>query len=257
MTLHDEQAIRSDIPATPSWGSPWDCPKCGHPNANRALCEMCMTRRQWRAPATTVEPPSADSVAVAPQARVRLFRWYVKPGTVFTIIGVLIGVTILLTRSTDHTIGADELAKALQPQSGRAFVSSESHFRVTFPGAPTRTTKDVGEEPFSVAMTSYLSVKGGHAFGVSVVDAPPELSIDLNTAVRDTAKTTKGQVVSATITTFQGFPAADAFMSAPGGLTNHMLLVRAPNRVYELDVISTERDPSGFASFRDSFTIEP
>ena len=97
-------------------------------------------------------------------------------------------------------------------------------------------------------MTSSGSFKNGVLYGVNLFPLAAGLPADLARM----AAAAKGDLVSTTPTTFQGFQALEAVTKRDTG-TLHQLLVRAPDRIVQLLVIGD--DATDYTRFRDSLEI--
>jgi hypothetical protein len=246
MTISNETEI-------PTWGSPWDCPKCGHRNQNRSLCEHCRASKQWEASEPRAGLPT---LAEQPPAQKRKKNWIRR-----TLVGILaflvtaVGLRLVQdnrnqeaqARVTDYVLGV----------RGHEFVAADLKFRATFPGLPTRSEEHEEFGDTKVQVVIYEYDQGDVAsFAVGTFPLTGDINVDLNAAVTGVAVGVKGRVETSQMTTFQTFPAAEATISVPDGVFLRALLVHTPTHLYELMVSGADREPSGYEEFKNSFKIE-
>jgi hypothetical protein len=62
-------------------------------------------------------------------------------------------------------------------------------------------------------------------------------------------------VLSSSLTTFQGFPAAEYVIAVDGGIYDKGLLVLTHAPVYQLQAIEKSNPPRGYDHFKSSFHI--
>jgi hypothetical protein len=136
----------------------------------------------------------------------------------------------------------------------KEFFASDLQFRASFPTIPSRTTKSLTSLGPDAEMVLYTSDLGSAAFSAGAIDLPPGPAFDLNLAVNGAAAATGGHVLSSVLTTFEGHPAVE-FVIAIKDHFDQGLIVAAPARVYQLQVIDSTNPPDGYDRFKESFHI--
>lgn len=149
------------------------------------------------------------------------------------------------TRIRDYVEGAGE----------KEFFASDLQFRATFPTIPSRTTETVDITGVPQPFVLYTSELGSAAFSAGAIDLPAGSEFDLNLAVNGAAVGTGGHIETATLTTFEGFPAAEFVLSLDDGFYVGGLVVQTPARIYQLQTIGTTNPPKGYDHFKASFHI--
>ena len=176
-------------------------------------------------------------------------------------VAVVLGVALFLASAlaVNWFVGRGDRAaqsRVNRYQAGRggeAFVSREEQFRAIFPGSPTRSTRHPGGA--STAITGYASGSNNAQFAVSTFPLAPEVAFDFDRAVNGITTGAKGRLVNSTPTTFEGDPAAECLISV-GNAFLKALVVRAPSRVYQVQVLGRESPPRGYDRFKASFHIQ-
>ncbi|HKN89643.1 MAG TPA: hypothetical protein VJ622_05125 [Acidimicrobiia bacterium] len=152
----------------------------------------------------------------------------------------------------------DAEARARKYVSGtgdKEFFAADLQFRATFPTIPERSTQIIHPDGRDHELVMYMSDLGDSAFGVGAMDLPRTTSGDLNLAVNGIAAAVSGHVESSQLTTFEGFPAAEFLVSVSGRGFLEGLIVRAPDRLYTLQVGGVTNPPGGYDRFRQSFHL--
>src|SRR5688572_30577090 len=223
----------------------WACRSCSSVNVGwRLRCERCgvlvAAPSSVGGPQERLPPPQEPLPPPAPRRGARSAARRV----VLSIVGVAIGfgagvygipavLSLAEGRSAEERV--DDYVNGI---GEKEFFAADSQFRATFPTVPQRSIEPTEVNGVSLDITFYISDLGAKAFSVSTFDVPPDWSYDLNLGTNGVAAGVDGRVESATPTTWQGFEAVESVLSAPGGATIKMLMIRTPQRVYALQVVS-------------------
>lgn len=164
------------------------------------------------------------------------------------IISVGIGAALIGTSSAE-----DRLRDYVSGTGEKEFFASDLQFRATFPTVPTRNTQKLpGTDQDFVLYTSDL---GDAGLAIGAFDLPRNQDFDLNLSVNGAAVAIGGHVETSKLTTFEGYPAAEFLVSTGQGLYDKGLIVRATDRIYQLQAIAKTNPPAGYDHFKDSFHI--
>ena len=200
----------------------------------------------WTPPSTPVAPPAPARLGLPRFARIAIVAG--------VVLVALIGIGVLV--SNDDS--AQKRVEAyLHGEGQKEFVASDVQFAATFPEIPDRTTKKLDVAGQQVELVFYSSGSNVRLFGVGALDIPPGTAFDLNMAVNGSAAAAKGHVERSSLVTFNGMPAAEAVIAAEHGLFVKTLIVQAPKRIYEVEVIGKDNPPAGYDRFKSSFRILP
>ncbi|HUR78619.1 MAG TPA: hypothetical protein VMZ22_11765 [Acidimicrobiales bacterium] len=134
------------------------------------------------------------------------------------------------------------------------FQADDSKFRADFPGEPERSTEKVDVAPLSFTMTTYTVERSDSAYLVMTSPFAAEVPFDFDGAATGAAQNIDGRLVSKQRLTFHGHPAMELVLSFDGGRVR-ALVVRAPDRVVQLMVISDADATKPYELFRDSLEI--
>lgn len=137
----------------------------------------------------------------------------------------------------------------------KEFFASDLQFRATFPTIPSRSTQPLTSLGPGVEMVLYTSDLGSAGFSAGAINLPSGPAFDLNLAVNGAAAATGGHVLSSELITFEGLPAAEFVIAVDGGYFDRGLIVAAPGRVYQLQVVDKTNPPDGYDRFKESFHI--
>lgn len=150
--------------------------------------------------------------------------------------------------------GSDRISRKAHIGLGSAESRRQPGFLATFPRVPERSTQnmDLGGTPAVIRM--YVSEVEDGAFVVGVFDLAQGMPFDFNLSVNGSAAAVDGRVENSRLTQFQGFDAAESLISAKGGFAKG-LVVRAPSRVYQVQVVGPDNPPEGYERFKQSFQI--
>jgi hypothetical protein len=142
-----------------------------------------------------------------------------------------------------------------EAEGEKEFFAADSQFRAAFPTIPQRQVTQTEVAGIALEFTMYSSPLGRGGLAVGTFGLPPEAPFDLNLAVNGSAAAVEGRVESAAPTTWQGFDAVEAVIAAPDGAVAQMLVVRTPQRVYTLEVVSFDGPSDAYEAFKSSFEI--
>lgn len=180
-----------------------------------------------------------------------------KKGIAVIVISVLVGLATAAAVGSflEEDSAEDRVEAYLTGSEEREYVSAEGQFRAVFPGAPKRSTEtaDAGGTPTTI--TFFSKELGDAAFTVAVIDLAQGAPFDLDAGVNGSAAAVDGKVESATRLKILGFDAAEFVIAAPEGMFVKGLLIRAPARVYQVQVVGTANPPGGYDKFKASFRI--
>lgn len=159
-----------------------------------------------------------------------------------------------------NLLGDDESAEErvddyLTGTEEREYVSAEAQFRAVFPGAPERSTETSEVGGRTIPITFFAKELGDAAFAVAVFDVPAGAPFDLDAAVNGSAAAVEGKVESSSRLKFQEFDAAEFVLSAGEGMFVKGMVIRAPARVYQIQVVGNDNPPRGYDKFKASFRI--
>lgn len=143
----------------------------------------------------------------------------------------------------------------------KLYASTDGRFKVQFPGPVTTDVDEVaaGKEKLKIT-TDSVELRGGTAFMVTYVDAPPEVAsappgprID---KVRDANKGASGRVLEEKELTLgmEKYPARDVLIQTPDGYLRNRIVIAGP-RLYQVmirgakDVVTSASADKFLASF--------
>jgi hypothetical protein len=147
----------------------------------------------------------------------------------------------------------DRVRKYVSGTGDKEFFASDLQFRALFPTVPSRSTQAVPGTDAQMVM--YTSDLGDVGYGAGGIDMPHARAFDLNLAVNGVAAGLGGHVESSQLTTFAGFPAAEYVVALQHGLYDKGLLVRATDRVYQIQAVGKTSPPAGYDHFKESFHL--
>jgi hypothetical protein len=197
---------------------------------------------------------TASRRAVAPPAR--------RAAGLRPILALAAGAVafILVAHAIQGVLGnrSDTAPRVRTYVSGAAvepFFASDLGFRAAFPAAPARSTTavDVDGRPRTVVI--YSSALGDGEMIASGMDMPSGAEFGLAKAVDRVAAAVRGHLDSSAPIDFAGFPAAEFVISLDHGHFIKGLFVRAPDRVYQLQVMGRTNPPAGYDRFKHSFEV--
>jgi hypothetical protein len=192
-------------------------------------------------------PPPPPVIGRTPTGRRAL---HVVLGVVAALVGFAgVGTVLVGTSSAEG-----RLQKYVSGSGDKEFFASDLQFRATFPSLPSRSTQPI-KGLNGVSMVLYTSDLGDAGFSAGAIERPKGGDFDLNMAVNGAAAATGGHVLSSSLTTFQGFPAAEFVIAVDNGVYDKGLLVLTDERVYQLQAIEKSNPPRGYDHFKASFHI--
>jgi len=147
----------------------------------------------------------------------------------------------------------DRVRKYVSGTGDKEFFASDLQFRALFPTVPSRSTQAL--PGMAAEMVMYTSDLGDGGFAAGGIDMPPGQAFDLNLAVNGVGAALGGHVESSQLTTLAGFPAAEYVISFHNGLYDKGLLVRATNRIYQIQAVGKTNPPAGYDHFKESFHL--
>jgi hypothetical protein len=169
------------------------------------------------------------------------------------VVAALVGFAGVGTVLSGTSSAEARLQKYVSGSGDKEFFASDLQFRANFPTLPARTTQAI-KSLDGVSMVLYTSEVGDGGFSAGAIDRPPG-HFDLNMAVNGAAAGTGGHILNSSLTTFQGFPAAEFVIAVEGGRYDKGLLVLAADRIYELQSLDSANPPRGYDHFKASFHI--
>jgi hypothetical protein len=173
---------------------------------------------------------------------------------VLGVVAALVGFAGVGTVFAGTSSAEGRLEKYLSGSGDKEFFASDLQFRANFPTLPSRTTHPL-KGLDGVTMVLYTSELDNGGFSAGAIERAPGNDFDLNLAVNGAAVGTGGHVLSSSLTTFQGFPAAEYVIAVDGGIYDKGLLVLTHDRVYQLQAIEKSNPPRGYDHFKSSFHI--
>jgi hypothetical protein len=206
----------------------------------------------------TLPPGMFPPAPAHPQAR-RTSPGKRMLGIAAGVIGALIGTALvggMLGTKTDN--GQKRIDAYLSGEGAKEFFASDAQFRATFPSIPERTVKSVNAGGAQINVVFYMSGVGDDGgFAVSEFDVPAGVPFDLNMGVNGAAAAVGGHIESAVPASFGGYPAMEFLVSGAEGHNLYVrgLAIKAPSRVYILQVVDSVNPPPGYEKFKASFRI--
>jgi hypothetical protein len=239
----------------------WVCRACSSPNAGwRLRCERCgvLVGGSSAFGAPLPPPPVTPPTRKTGTAKTILFVVGCVAIGAAALGGGLIGIAAV-QHATERREAEERVNDYLDGESAgeKEFLAADSQFRATFPVVPQRRVSQTDVAGVDLEFTMYWSELGQDAFSVGTYEVPSETPFDLNLGVNSSAAAVSGRVEMATPTTWQDFEAMEAVISTPGGAVVQMLVVRAPQRLYILQVVNFSGPSDGYEAFKASFEITP
>jgi hypothetical protein len=207
-----------------------------------------MTQTYPYTPESSFPPPLPPPAARPPKRRI-------LAKVLLGGLGALIGLGTIGYLTGDEQTAQKRVDSYLDGEGQKEFFAADLQFRATFPSVPERSEQAIDADGANLLATTYMSGSGDHAFGVSGFGLGVDRPFDLTYGVNGAAAAINGTVVSSALTTFQGFKAAEFLLDGPQGMFVKGLIVRAPTRVYQVQVISKSNPPTGYDQFLQSFNI--
>jgi hypothetical protein len=150
-----------------------------------------------------------------------------------------------------------EFAAADSADPAEEFVASDAGFSASFPTPPTRLSEpfEVGER--ATTLVEYTSETPEAVYSVVSHDLAPvdTLDLDLDLAPESAAASIGGQLEASQRRSIQGHDAVEYVIALPDGIFVKTVTIRAPARVYHVQVAGVTNPPVGYDQFIWSFAI--
>lgn len=230
-------------------------PPAGIPSSPLAAIASMAAAGAWPTPTSGSQgasfPPPPPPEAAAGLRGARRIAAVMVGMVAFMVTAAGVGA-VFIGRNAD---AAARVREYVEGTGDKEFFASDLQFRAMFPTVPSRSTDtvDIGGEPQPVVL--YTSDLGPAGFSAGAMDLPAGSEFDLNLAVNGAAAGTGGRIEAASLTTFQGYPAAEFLLAVDDGLYVQGLIVHTPSRLYHLQAVGETNPPGGYDHFKASFNI--
>jgi hypothetical protein len=153
--------------------------------------------------------------------------------------------------------GEERIQEYLTGTGDHEYVSSEAKFRAVFPGKPARATEDVDAGGSTFTVVAFAKEYDDAGFSVAMFPWAAGQAFDFDAGVNGIAVEKKAKVASSTKVKAQGFDAVEYVLVGPDSTHVKGLLIRARDRVYQLEAKGKDNPPAGYDKFKASFQITP